>query len=164
MTFFMAMKAKLSKAPCISTDITGHSEPRQSTPEEYGIPVIPGRQNQIFLKSPSRELVHLLNVCHPGRSACRLLIISRGFAAFVCPSNLCEYSLVLLLFFQNLHWVFGYGLQCFGTRRYFWQHSCFRKLQFLLHNQFLPIFKLKKSEFPRTRLVSRGFPKFLYFK
>ena len=32
----------------------------------------------------------------------------------LCPSNLGEYSLVHLLFFQNLHWVFGYGLQCLG--------------------------------------------------
>ena len=32
----------------------------------------------------------------------------------VCPSNLGECSLVRLLFFQNLHWVFGYGLQCLG--------------------------------------------------
>ena len=39
---------------------------------------------------------------------------SARFHGFVCPSNLGEYSLVRLLFFQNLHWVFGYGLQCLG--------------------------------------------------
>ena len=39
---------------------------------------------------------------------------STRFHGFVCPSNLGEYSLVRLLFFQNLHWVFGYGLQCLG--------------------------------------------------
>ena len=97
-----------------SEHITGHSEPRQGTPEEYGKPVFRDRQNHIFFKNANRGLIHLLNVCHPGRSACRLLIISRGIAAFVCPSNLGEYSLVRLLFFQNLHWVFGYGLQCLG--------------------------------------------------
>ena len=36
----------------------------------------------------------------------------------VCPSNLGEYSLVRLLFFQNLHWVFGYGLQCLGLEEF----------------------------------------------
>ena len=43
---------------------------------------------------------------------CRFLC--RVASAMVCPSNLGECSLVRLLFFQNLHWVFGYGLQCLG--------------------------------------------------
>ena len=43
---------------------------------------------------------------------CRLLC--RVASAMVCPSNLGECSLVRLLFFQNLHWVFGYGLRCLG--------------------------------------------------
>ena len=45
-------------------------------------------------------------------SFCRFLC--RVASALVCPSNLGECSLVRLLFFQNLHWVFGYGLQCLG--------------------------------------------------
>ena len=43
-----------------------------------------------------------------------LSFLCRVASALVCPSNLGEYSLVRLLFFQNLHWVFGYGLQCLG--------------------------------------------------
>ena len=97
---------------------------------------------KIFFENATGNLVHLLNVCHLGRFSLSFPHSTR-FHGIVCPSNLGEYSLVRLLFFQNLHWVFWVWIAMFlGTRRYFWQHSCFRKLQFLLYNQFLPIFKL----------------------
>ena len=67
----------------------------------------------IFFENATGNLVHLLNVCHPGRFSLSFPHSAR-FHGSVCPSNLGEYSLVRLLFFQNLHWVFGYGLQCLG--------------------------------------------------
>ena len=116
----------------------------------------PGQTKPHFLQKCKQGTLHLLNVCHPGRSACRLLIISRGIAAFVCPSNLSEYSLVRLLFFRNLHWVFWVWIAMFGTRRTFWQHSCFRKLRFVLHNQFCRFFKLKQIWVPPYSPCSKG--------
>ena len=49
-------------------------------------------------------------------SFCRFLC--RVASALVCPCDLGECSLVRLLFFQNLHWVFGYGLQCLGLEEF----------------------------------------------
>ena len=76
-------------------------------------PVFEQTQPRFFFKNPTGNLVHLLNVCHPGRFSLSFSSSAR-FHGFVCPSNLGECSLVRLLFFQNLHWVFGYGLQCLG--------------------------------------------------
>ena len=80
--------------------------------EESRFPVFKQTQPRFYIVNPTGTHVHLLNVCHSGRSALSFPLPSSS--AMVCPSNLGECSLVRLLFFQNLHWVFEYGLPCLG--------------------------------------------------
>ena len=120
------------------------------------IPVSGQTNSQIFFENATGNLVHLLNVCHPGRFSLSFPHSAR-FHGSVCPSNLGEYSLVRLLFFQNLHWVFGYGLQCWGPEETFWQHFGFRKLRFLLHNQFCRFLNFKNLSTPVLALFQGAF-------
>ena len=66
----------------------------------------------IFLQNWNRNLVHLLNICQSGWSAI-VILLSHRLRGICCPSDLGEYSLVRCCSLQNLHGVFGYGLQCF---------------------------------------------------
>ena len=62
--------------------IIGHNRNQaQSTPEEYGIPVIPGRQNHIFFKNGNRELVHLLNGWQTGKRKPKACILPAEWKA-----------------------------------------------------------------------------------
>ena len=45
----------------------------------------------------------------------------------------------------------------FGTRRYFWQHSCFRKLQFLLLHQFCRFLNFKNLSSPELALFQGAY-------
>ena len=125
---------------------------------------ISGTDKTIFFKNANRGLFHLLNVCHPGRSACRLLIISRGIATFVCPSNLGEYSLVHLLFFQNLHWVFGYGLQCLGPEDISGNILASESYNFFYTISFCRFLNFKNLSSPELALFQGVFRIFLYFE
>ena len=72
-----------------------------------------GQTQPNFLRKCNRESCSSVERLSSG-SVQPVVSSSARFHGFVCPSNLGEYSLVRLLFFQNLHLVFGYGLQCLG--------------------------------------------------
>ena len=81
--------------------------------EDSQIPVILNRRSKVYIVNPTVDTGSSVERLSFGSvSFCRFLC--RVASAMVCPSNLGECSLVRLLFFQNLHWVFGYGLQCLG--------------------------------------------------
>ena len=55
------------------SNITGHTKPRQGTPEKKAENRISKQTpNRFYVENPTGTRVHLLNVCHSGRSAlCR---------------------------------------------------------------------------------------------
>ena len=75
---------------------------------------------EIFLQNWNRNLVNLLNVCQLGRSAVIVLLSHRSMRHFLSQCSLGQCCSL-----QNLHGVFGYGLQCFWDQKeLFWEHFC----------------------------------------
>ena len=75
----------------------------------------------------------------------------------LCPSNLGEYSLVRLLFFQNLHWVFGYGLQCLGPEDISGNILVSENYNFFYCNQFCRFLNFKNLSSPELALFQGAF-------
>ena len=118
--------------------------------------------SHIFLKNANREHIHLLNVCRPGRSACRLLIFARFSRHCLCPSDLGECSLVFCCSLQNLHWVFGHGLQCFWDQKIFLETFLFRKVTISSTASVFADFQTLKIWVPPNSPCFKGFFEKIY--
>ena len=134
--------------------ITGHTEPRQGTPEESRNSGFWADDSQIFFENATGNLVHLLNVCHPGRFSLSFPH-PRGFTAlFVTVISVSTHLSVCCSFRTFIGFL---GMDCnVWDQKNFLATFLFQKIAISSTQSVLPVFKLKKSEYPRTRLVPRG--------
>ena len=138
--------------------ITGLTEPRQGTPGRMPDSSY-SDQTQLSLQRKSNRdpgFICWTSVIRVGQ-LCRFLC--RVASAMVCPSNLGECSLVRLLFFQNLHWVFGYGLQCLGLEELSSNILVSETCDFFYTISFCRFSNFKNLSSPELALFQGVFPK-----
>ena len=142
----------------LDCEITGHTKPRQGTPKKKAENRISEADATSILRGKSNRnkgFICWTSVIRVGQP-CVVPLPSWLGIGLSQWSRWVVTSPFVVLPEPSLDW--WVWIAMFGTRRIFWQHSCFRNLWFLQYNQFCRFSNFKNLSSPELALYQGAFP------